>query len=102
MHILNRACKIGIQMVKKKVNNTANQNAAHVKQTTTTKHFNYARSSFISHLEEEGVGDNYMELSARIYLKNREEKKENREKMEANVTIAISMKNICSLFNKQA
>lgn len=37
-----------------------------------------------------------------IYLKNREEKKENGEKMEANVTIAISMKNICSLFNKQA
>lgn len=72
------------------------------KTTTTTKHFNYARSTFISHLEEEGVGDNYMEHSARIYLKNREEKKENGEKMEANVTIAISMKNICSLFNKQA
>lgn len=25
--------------------------------TTTKKHFNYARSTFISHLEEEGVGD---------------------------------------------
>lgn len=54
------------------------------------------------HLEEERVSDNYMEHSARIYLKNREEERKMGRKMEANVTIAISMKNICSLFNKQA
>lgn len=49
------------------------------------------------HIWKERVSDNYME-----HMENREEERKMGRKMEANVTIAISMKNICSLFNKQA